>query len=493
MNVVLAGYNIDADIIEELKKKAGWEKDNVTPETLSAAYARISRDPSDIGEIRKKAQKETDKARKSNETIIFGLGHASVAEHAVFNFDITGISRLAVEEIQKYRLASFTEKSQRYITLDGDFIIPSEIRNSPVENDFKNLIEFQNIVYLKLYDGLKKYFFAKFSEKIKTKGGKTVVEGWAKEDARYVVSLATHSQFGMTANARTLEHMLRRFRASKISEIRELAEKIYMEVHALSPSVIKYTEPSVYDTHREVLVGSKIKNYGDKIIKPEWDQVDTKLRQHTKNPDTVLCASILYTHNEGDFESCIKSANNLTKKMKKDLIKSSLKNRECWDRVERAFEMVEYVYELVVSASNYAQLKRHRMSTQIVQDYDISLKYTVPPSIIETGQTPIFSEVMKRTEHVYDTLKKTYPSCKNYALTNAHRRKVLLKLNARELYHFISLRDDEHAQWDIRETARSMKKLSEEAAPLTSMMLSGKSDFSSCRDKIFGMNIDTAT
>jgi flavin-dependent thymidylate synthase len=485
MKVVLAGYNIDADIITELKEKTGWKDDNLTPETLSAAYARISRDPSDIGEIRKKARKETDKARKSNETIIFGLGHASVAEHAVFNFDITGISRLAVEEIQKYRLASFTEKSQRYIKLNGDCVVPPEIVGTHLENEFRELIEFQNSVYFKLYEVLKGHLFEKFSDKISTKSGKTIVEGWAKEDARYAVSLATHSQFGMTANARTLEHMLRRFRSSKLAEIRELAQKIYKAVNPLSPSIIKYTEPSIYDTHRDVLVKDTIEKFRDKIVVDSWDQVPVKLRNITKKPDTMLCAAILYNYNCGDMESCFKSASSFTKKMKKELIKSTLKNRECWDRVERSFEMVDFEYELVVSASNYAQLKRHRMSTQIVQDYDISLHYTVPPAIVETGMTPFFSEAMKRSEYMYDTLKRVYPSAKNYALTNGHRRRVLLKLNARELYHLVSLRDDEHAQWDIRETASDMKNLAEKQAPLTTMMLSGKSDFVSCRDKIF--------
>jgi flavin-dependent thymidylate synthase len=487
MRVVLAGYNIDAEIIKELKERSEWTDDNVTPETLSAAYARISRDPANIGEIRKKSRKETDKARKSNETIIFGLGHSSVAEHAVFNFDVVGISRLAVEEIQKYRLASFTEKSQRYITLDGDCFIPCEILNTPFEKEFRELVDFQNAAYFKLYDVLKNHFFEKFPARVSTKSGKTVVDGWAKEDARYVVSLATYSQFGMTVNARTLEHMLRRFKSSKLAEIRELAEKLYKAVHPLSPSIIKYTEPSIYDTHRDILVNQKIDEFHENVIKNPWDQIPVKLISCTKNPDTALCAAILYSYNTGDVESCMISASKFTKKMKKELIMSTLENRECWDRVERAFEMVEYVYELVVSASNYAQLKRHRMSTQLVQDYDISLKYTVPPSVIETGMTAIFTEVMKRSEYLYDSLKKVYPSSKNYALTNAHRRRVLMKLNARELYHFVSLRDDEHAQWDIRDTAQMMKSLSEKAAPLTSVMLSGKSDFISCRERVFGI------
>lgn len=485
MKVVLAGYNIDADIIEDLKKRAGWEPDNVTPETLSASYARISRDPSDIGEIRKAARVETEKARKSNETIIFGLGHASVAEHAVFNFDITGISRLAVEEIQKFRLASFTEKSQRYVKLDGDFITPSELDDGEYREMMQSLIGIQNETYFSLYETLSSHLFKKFPARITTKQGKTTVEGWAKEDARYVVSLATLTQFGMTVNARTLENMLRRFKASPLFEIRELGEYIYNTVHPLSPSIIKYTEPTSYDTGREQIIRETLSKYEKKLMSPEYDQIPVKLHSVTRDADTVLCAALIYNYSGSDYASSMESAQSLSTQQKKELIKASLCSRESYDKVERAFETVEFVFELIVSATNYAQLKRHRMSSQLVQDYDTALGYTIPPSIIETGQTTLFTEIMKRSEDFYYLVEKNFPSVKNYALTNAHRRRVLMKLNARELYHFISLRDDEHAQWDIRETAKEMKRLAEKEAPLTSMMLSGKSDFHECRKKVF--------
>ena len=88
MKIFLAGYNVDSHILDEMKIKSGWKDNNVTPETLSASYARISRDPRDIDQLRDEACREVDRARKSNESIIFGMGHASVAEHAVFNFDI---------------------------------------------------------------------------------------------------------------------------------------------------------------------------------------------------------------------------------------------------------------------------------------------------------------------------------------------------------------------------------------------------------------------
>lgn len=487
MKVVLAGYNVDAEIIEELKKKADWTTDNVTPETISAAYARISRDPADIGTLRKKSRIETEKARKSNEMIIFGLGHSSVAEHAVFNFDITGLSRLAVEEVQKFRIASFTEKSQRYIKLDGDFVMPEGITDQRLNGKMEKLISLQNSGYFSLYETLRDHFFAKFPARITTKPGKTTVEGWAKEDARYVVSLATVTQFGMTVNARTLENMLRQFGSSNLNEIRELGKKLFEKVHPLSPSIIKYTEPTNYDTQREKIIQDVLQKYEKKIFDPNYDQIPVKLHHFTTKPDEVLSAALIYNYSGSDFESCVKSASMLTNSQRKELIKSSLCSRESYDKVERAFESVEFIFELIVSATNYAQLKRHRISSQIVQDYDTALGYTVPPSVIETGTSSIFSEIMKRSEELYHLLDRTAPHTKNYALTNGHRRRVLLKLNARELYHFVSLRDDEHAQWDIRETAHGMKTLAENAAPLTTIMLSGKSDFAECRKKLFSV------
>ena len=110
MRILLAGYNVDSTVIDELKAQAS-PRDDVTPETLSAAYARISRDPRSVDELRAVARAEVGKARRSNRNIIFKMGHHSVAEHAVFNFDAIGVSRLAIEEIEKFRLCSYTEKS----------------------------------------------------------------------------------------------------------------------------------------------------------------------------------------------------------------------------------------------------------------------------------------------------------------------------------------------------------------------------------------------
>ncbi len=483
MKVLLAGYNVDAEILRELKERAQWEADNVTPETLSAAYARISRDPRDIEQLRAESRTEVARARRSNETIIFGLGHASVAEHAVFNLDVIGVSRLCAEAVQQFRLAAYTEKSQRYITLDGDFVMPPGIAAAGLEQEFRETVAFQNEIYQNLYRTLRKHLFHRHAALIATKKhGERTVDGWAKEDARYVVSLATKTQFGMTVNARELEHLLRRLRADRRGEVRELAEALYRAVAAFSPSIIKYTEPTAYDTLR---VEEIRRRAAARCPTDTGEPAPVRLIAYDPDPDRSLCAVLLFAYGEGSYEEAVQRATALSEVERRELVKSALAYRACWDRVDRVFETVSFTFELVVSATNYAQLKRHRMTTPIVQDYDLSLGVTVPPRILEIGKEREFRAAISRSEACCRLIAERVPEEKSYILTNAHRRRVLLKMNARELYHFSALREDEHAQWDIRETAYRMREAAEQVAPFTFMMLCGKSGFETRRGEVF--------
>jgi flavin-dependent thymidylate synthase len=212
MKVVLAGYNVDREALDEARRAAPARLD-LTPETLSASYARISRDARPVDELRRAARAEVDKARRSNQAIIFKMGHHSVAEHAVFNFDIMGVSRLAIEEIEKFRLVSFTEKSQRYITLGRDFVVPEEIVRAGRRDAFVKTVKAQNALYHDLYARLRPFVFDQNRDLDADPKKHTLLEGWAKEDARYIVSLATEGQLGLTVNARNLEFMIRRFAA----------------------------------------------------------------------------------------------------------------------------------------------------------------------------------------------------------------------------------------------------------------------------------------
>jgi len=481
MEVLLAGYNLDATVIEELKKQAGDRKD-ITPETLSASYARISRDPRPIPELRAIARNEVEKAKRSNTNIIYKMGHHSVAEHAVFNFDLLGISRLAIEEVEHFRLASFTEKSQRYITLGNDFVMPDEIVSSNLKDGYVKLIQEQNALYHKLYEKLKEHVFKKYSGLASDQKNHNMLDGWAKEDARYVTSLATEGQLGLTINARTLELLFRRFASHELSEIKKLGRTMYDQAHGIAPSIILFAETNDFDR----MTYTELAKLSERLLKKGKKGSDVLLADHTKNADNIIIASILHTSSDRSFDNCLKTAISLPQKNKKEIIKAAFSHMEFYDKTLREFEYADLTFSLTISASCFAQLKRHRIASLTCQRYNPDLGVTMPGSIREIKAVSEFNGIIDKTNVFHDKLLKISPAVAQYCLTNAHRRRVLFKINARELYHISRLREDRHAQWDIRETTAKMTALARKAMPITMMLIGGKDSYPDSYKKAFG-------
>ncbi len=510
MKVLLAGFNLDIETVKELKEfirgvadrlssadfleadtrnrekiiqklvtDASWllEKDNLTPETLSAAYARISRNPRPINELREIARQEVEKARKSNQNIIFGLGHSSVAEHATFNFDIIGVSRYAVETIEHFRLASYTEKSQRYILLKEDFIIPEEIRSGPLQKEYVDLIHEQNRTYNRLYEILKPYFFESYKEAAEDSANHQMIDGLAKEDARYIISLATETQLGMTVNARTLENMIAKCNSHPLAEIREYGKKLFESTENVAPSIIKYIEPTDYLLNINTSLGHFIHSHFSLPVCNRQENDDVLLLDFTEDPDDQILAAALFKYHGGPFNNAFEFTKTLNETEKREFYEIIFTNINPWDSVLREFEFVNFTFQLIISASNYGQLKRHRMANISAQDYDINLGVTIPDSVAETNQKSLFMEIVNKTNDLYTRLKRNYPLAAPYILTNAHRRRVLFKINLRELYHFSRLREDHHAQWDIRNTAHQVVNIIKRDFPLCASMLGGKDEF----------------
>ena len=502
MEVLLAGLNIDRATLaeaqalleraaatgdQELRESLAEFLDRTvwSPETLSAAYARISRDPEPVPELRERSRREVEAARRSNESIIFGLGHSSVAEHAVFNFDILGLSRLAMEAVEHHRLCSFTEKSQRYITLDNESFVPPEVEEAGLGARFAGTMRAQFADYSFLHERLLEHARLKFPNKAGKKRGMLLLEGMAKEDARYALLLATPGQLGMTANARNVELIISRLAAHPLAELREFAGRLEEAVRGIAPSLIKYTRGA----RHLVEAGAELRRLAGKHLSSDdagADAETVRLLCCPDNGDERLAAALLFSAGGEGYESCRAAAAEMSEAALAELIRAGLRRLRSWDPVPRAFEEVRLSYELIISASCYAQLKRHRMSTQIVQPYQLNLGITVPPLIVEAGLEARLLEATARAEELHEELSSKVPEAAAYAMTNSHRRRVLFSCNLRELYHLARLRLDQHAQWDIRAVAARMVMLAAGRMPLAMLMACGKDCFGERYEEVFG-------
>lgn len=486
MRVTLAGFNLDAEIIAQLRllldiHRQGGESSSLTelldrlaeepltPETLSAAYARISRSDKKVGELRRDARSSVSRSRQSNEKIVFGLGHASVAEHAVFNLDITDASRLAFEELESHRLASFTESSQRYISMTGDYIVPAEITASGLEDEYRRLCERLFESYRMLSVRLEEFHTA-LPEKER--------QGRAREDARYLLPLSCRGQAGMTLNARNAEWIIQQSTHSALAEVREMGTQIARLLRSLTPSLIKYTEPT-----------------------PRWQECNEDIHkafQQNSNPSIEDCDDVKLLNQPIEGERIVYSALGLrvAGKSFKD-IEEIVRRKDHQEihrviveahryltphsPVRRELELASFTFGIILSASAFAQLKRHRLATIIPQPYDPSLDITIPPAVMEAGLEETFRSYIDEAAKVYDLLQTRLSglnkTAAQYALTNAHRRRIIFHANARELIHLSRLRLDSHAQWDIRQIAGEMITLAREACPTLMYFAAGKDEF----------------
>jgi flavin-dependent thymidylate synthase len=490
MKIILAGYNLDYETIRAFQELHP-ELQNLTPETISAAYARISRSPKPVDELREIARQEVERARQSNRNIVFDMGHSSIAEHAVFNIDVIGVSRILVEEIEKFRLCSYTEKSQRYVLLKDDFVIPEEIQEAGLEKKFCHTIRKQNQCYHALYEKLKPHIFDKHRELAADPKNRPMLEGWAKEDARYILSLATETQLGMTINARNLELMLRRLAALPLAEAQEYSRKLYEAMKNIAPSLIRYTDATDYDRLTRQALKEKAKTLYEEKDHAWKSNTSGRVNKNvalvyvTPEADNRIVASLIHSSSNFPFSRCLQIVSSMNRREKEGLMKTALRHMKAYDPVLREFEHVDLHFELIINASCFAQMKRHRMATITGQEYDPSLGVTIPPAIVEIGMGKAFMEIVTRTEKTFGELKKHTPTAAGYILTNSHRKRISMKINARELYHIARLRGDTHAQWDIREMAEQMVYLGKREMPLTLMLATGKDSFASLYNHAF--------
>lgn len=496
LQVILAGHTLDRELVRALRAGELPADVEPTPETISAAYARISRSPDPVPELRAQARRDVAASRKSNRTIVFRMGHHSVAEHVTLNFDVLGVSRLALEALEDARLCSYTEKSQRYVTFGGEHVVPEEFDGGDRER-FERVVGEQIGFYRKAFERLHEWQRRRHPEQLGTKLGQETVEGWAKEDARYALGLATETQLGFSGNARNVEHVIRKLRHHPLAEVRGLSRALFDAASEVAPSLIILSDPERFREAFGREVSDAFVRRGRETIErlgraamagapaagPE-DRPrdgDVTLVDATPEPDVAVVAALLHGASGRSWGDCRERARALGEAGRSALVREALAELSEFDAVPREFEHAWFTMEVVLSAACYGQLKRHRMMTFTPQAYDPGLGITVPEAVAEVGLEGELRALADRSASVWAELARRHPRAADYVLLNAHRRRVLVTLDLREVYHVARLRMDRHAQWDIRRVAGSIVALARRAAPAAAALACGKDEYAARR------------
>ena len=150
-------------------------------------------------------------------------GHESGLEHVSFTFRMEGLSRAALAQLTRHRLASFDVESQRYVKLeDVRMVMPDSIARSEFLRDAEACLTGSMDLYKRM-----------------------VADGIPPEDARYVTPQAVVTNLLLTMNARELRHFFRLRCCNRAQwEIRGVADAMLAICKKVMPELFYGAGPS---------------------------------------------------------------------------------------------------------------------------------------------------------------------------------------------------------------------------------------------------------
>lgn len=156
---------------------------------------------------------------------VYEMGHGSIAEHASFTFEITGMSRAALAEITRHRHLGFSVRSQRFVDeSEMNYVIPPAIRG---DVDLEAILDANVVRQVDLYESI--------TTRLLRSGLK---RKQAREAARSILPSCMETRMVVTGNARAwIEFVNRRGQPDVDAEVQEIANAIRDRLKTASPAL----------------------------------------------------------------------------------------------------------------------------------------------------------------------------------------------------------------------------------------------------------------
>lgn len=400
------------------------------------------------------------KARAFHEKWVVGFGHSSVAEHAVVHVAVEGVSILAGKVIEDARLASFTEKSTRYVAFDTRFYhTPAAVAASPHAAAFEAGIRALTTTYDRLMEPLVGHILATrpAGPDRSEKAHQAACRAQACDVLRYLLPAAVHTNVGMTVSARSLEGLLVKMLSHPLEEVRSLAALIKEEALKIVPTLVRYAGRSDY----RATIDRRMSEYA---LRLPWGEREpeppagsgVRLVRFDPDAEERVIEGLLFGASGRSAAGISRVVEALSPAERGALLEECFARRGLHDPPPRALEQTDYTFEIVTDFGAYRDIQRHRMAVQFPQRLSLDLGYERPPEIDGAGMTTEFDRAVEEARRAWDQIAPDLPEEAQYVVPLACRRRVFFRMNLRELHHFIQLRSARQGHASYRRIAREM-------------------------------------
>ncbi len=441
--------------------------------------------------------KDPKRGEEFYKRILLEYGDDSVAELGEAQIAIEWISNIAAKKIEDRRIGlSYLEKSSRYVAFDQKvdgkykYHIEERIMASPYADEYLQACDHAFDVYSNNIQLMQKFISEKepidqflfFDSNLKretTYGNlksdkdiesakriyKSVIKAKSLDILRGLLPASTLTNLGITGNGRAFEYLLSTLYASSLRETKKLADQMYHELNLIIPAFVGRANDkhgkalqSYFENTRTAIYNiaqNHIKN-----IKQQENLQYVKLLYFENNfeAEVKVVSAILYEHAQGQsLEAITQYTRSMTPQERHKIIQEYTKfrtNRR--HRPGRAFEMIEYTFELFTNFGMFRDMHRHRILTLERQLLSTRHGYDIPSEVIELGIVKDYRDCMYKSNEAYKNISKNMPDEAQYVVNFAYRYPYFIRLNLREACHLIELRTVPQGHSDYRNICQKM-------------------------------------
>jgi thymidylate synthase ThyX len=412
------------------------------------------------------------------ERIFVEYGDDSVAQLGGVHLACEQASNVLTKVLEWGRLMSYLEQSTRYINYDSRlggryrYFRDPEILNSPFGTryvgDMDRLFDTYSALVSRATDHVRRSVHKGINDSDFVYRQATRAK--ALDAVRGVLPAAALSNVGIYGSGQAYEALLLRMRGHQLPEARHYADLMLHELRKVIPSFLRRVDIAerggkwsryLADNHERtsILVDDMLGDRSPRI------SAEVELVDFDPDAENKLVAAICYPHSHLPESQILEIVSRMGVEEKTALLSAYIGDRENRrHRPGRAFERIDYRFDVLGDYGAFRDLQRHRMLTIEWQRLTVEHGYVMPDLVVQAGCADDFAMAMDRSGSLFEALREEFPQQAPYAVSMAFRLRYAMQFNAREAMHMLELRSSPQGHPSYRRIALEMHRLIAEQA-----------------------------
>lgn len=464
------------------------------PEVVKGAlFARYSRSPKSLrrlfldefvgdlditGDENFDATIGVDRAETLYEKVFFEYGDDSVAQLGGVHLACEQASNILTKILEWGRLMSYLEQSTRYIAYDERlggryrFYRDPDIMSGRFGTRYVGDMDRMFESYSQLATQVTEHVRATIPREsgVSDFVFRQATRAKALDAVRGALPAASLSNVGIYGSGQAFENLLLRMRSHPLPEARHYAEMMLTELRKVIPSFLRRVDLADRGGRWSEYLRSTQSATNDIVQRLFGDEIATEVPEVSLisfDPDAEnkVVAAICYSQSHLPEAQIMQKVAKMSTDDKAAILHAYVGDRENRrHRPGRAFERVDYRFDVLSDYGAFRDLQRHRLLTIEWQPLTPYHGYTKPDLVDSSGCGDMFDDVMDRSRSLYEAMVGEYPQQAGYAVAMAYRLRYVMQFNAREAMHMLELRSSPQGHPSYRRVALEMHRLIAEQA-----------------------------